>query len=519
MKMTNIDLKNRAFLILVAIFILSGNFSACYARKSQSWRQSRIPLSNVIDKGHSSHHKHITPPAPAPKPKPKPPAPMPVLALALKPKHKPPAPVPTPIPAPPASTPSHKNSMMFNVQDYGAKGDGHTDDTQAFLAAWAAACKIESSTILVPSKSVFLLSPISFAGPNCKSKITFQLDGKIIAPTSARAWGSSLLWIEFTKLTKIIIQGKGIIDGQGSVWWNNSSIYAGTNSISQNGTDELNKMISAELSKMPKSKPTALRFYGSSDVTVTGITIQNSPQMHLTFDSCTNVQVFDISISSPGDSPNTDGIHLHNSQNVLIHSCNLACGDDCVSIQTGCSNIYIHDITCGPGHGISIGGLGKDNTRACVSNVTVRDTILRNTMTGVRIKTWQGASGSANNIMFSNIQVSEVETPIVIDQYYCDKEKCKNQTSAVAVSGITYANIRGTYTVRPVYFACSKSLPCTGISLATIQLKPHQTSHHLYGPFCWEAYGELKTSTVPPIDCLQKGDLSNAPSKIVSCQV
>lgn len=71
----------------------------------------------------------------------------------------------------------------------------------------------------------------------------------------------------------------------------------------------------------------ALRFYGSSDVTVTGITIQNSPQMHLKFDSCTNVQVFDISISSPGDSPNTDGIHLHNSQNVLIHSCNLACGN------------------------------------------------------------------------------------------------------------------------------------------------------------------------------------------------
>lgn len=27
-------------------------------------------------------------------------------------------------------------------------------------------------------------------------------------------------------------------------------------------------------------------------------------------------------------------------------------GDDCVSIQTGCSNIHIHHINCGPGHGI-----------------------------------------------------------------------------------------------------------------------------------------------------------------------
>lgn len=44
---------------------------------------------------------------------------------------------------------------------------------------------------------------------------------------------------------------------------------------------------------------------------------------------------------------------------------------------------------CGPGHGISIGSLGKDNTRACVSNITVRDTKIHDTMNGVRIKTWQ----------------------------------------------------------------------------------------------------------------------------------
>lgn len=60
-----------------------------------------------------------------------------------------------------------------------------------------------------------------------------------------------------------------------------------------------------------------------------------------------------------------------------------------MSIQTGCSNVYIHNVNCGPGHGISIGGLGKENTKACVSNITVRDIVMRNTMNGVRIKTWQ----------------------------------------------------------------------------------------------------------------------------------
>lgn len=71
----------------------------------------------------------------------------------------------------------------------------------------------------------------------------------------------------------------------------------------------------------------ALRFYGSSNVVVTGITIQNSPKAHLKFDSCVTIQVSGITISSPEDSPNTDGIHLQNSQNVVIHSSDLACGN------------------------------------------------------------------------------------------------------------------------------------------------------------------------------------------------
>ena len=73
-------------------------------------------------------------------------------------------------------------------------------------------------------------------------------------------------------------------------------------------------------------------------------------------------------------------------QGLITYFCS---GDDCVSVQTGCSNVYIHNINCGPGHGISIGSLGKDNTRACVSNITVRDVKIQDSLTGVRIKTWQ----------------------------------------------------------------------------------------------------------------------------------
>ncbi|KAJ7943656.1 Polygalacturonase [Quillaja saponaria] len=441
------------------------------------------------------------------------------------PSHKtipsPPAPKPKPViqPKPPQKGYNGGHSIVFfDVLDFGAKGDGSTDDTKAFQAAWAAACKVEASTMLVPAGFVFLVGPISFSGPYCKPNIVFQLDGTIIAPTDSKIWGRGLLhWLEFIKLVGVTFQGKGVVDGRGSVWWQDHPYEDPLDDeikllVPLNNTKAVSPPvpITSELGgKMPSIKPTALRFYGSFNATVTGITIQNSPQFHLKFDNCMGVLVHDVSVSSPGDSPNTDGIHLQNTKDVLIHSSSLACGDDCVSIQTGCSNVYIHNVNCGPGHGISIGSLGKDNTRACVSNITVRDIIIHNTMNGVRIKTWQGGVGSVQGVLFSNIQVSEVQLPIVIDQFYCDKRTCTNQTAAVAVSGINYERIRGTYTVKPVHFACSDSLPCMDLSLTSIELKPVQERYHLYEPFCWQTFGELRTPTVPPIDCLQIGKPPN----------
>lgn len=47
---------------------------------------------------------------------------------------------------------------------------------QAFEAAWAAACKVEASIMMVPAESVFLVGPISFSGPYCQANIIFQVN-------------------------------------------------------------------------------------------------------------------------------------------------------------------------------------------------------------------------------------------------------------------------------------------------------------------------------------------------------
>lgn len=121
----------------------------------------------------------------------------------------------------------------------------------------------------------------------------------------------------------------------------------------------------------------------------------------------------------------------------------------------------------------------------------------------------QGGMGSVQGVTFSDIRMSRVRYPIIIDQYYCNPTRnCRNQTSAVAVSGITFEDIRGTYTDKPVLFACSDSVPCTDITVSGVDLHPaqQQASRHdeqLQEPLCWQIFGQWTSG--PQIGCMQDG--------------
>lgn len=99
-----------------------------------------------------------------------------------------------------------------------------------------------------------------------------------------------------------------------------------------------------------------------------------------------------------------------------------------------------------------------------------------------------------------------VRNPMMIDQFYCLTKGCSNQTSAVYVSDISYSNIKGTYDTRspPMHFGCSDSVPCTNLTLSEIELLP-AVGDMVLDPFCWNAYGDSQTLTIPPVACLLEG--------------
>lgn len=210
-----------------------------------------------------------------------------------------------------------------------------------------------------------------------------QIDGTLLAPPKVGSWQESSLfqWINFKWIQNFTIQGNGIVDGQGSEWWTTTSqiyyaqvrhslpyfhLFLWTNKlkilikqylnsiaisffaeeIHTDSTYKTNRKIliliyhfSVKCSNISfnnmyiitivvlLSYMQAIRFYASNNLTVRDIRIINTPQCHLKFDSSSDIQVDNIKISSPENSPNTDGIHLQNTQNVEIRHSSIACGN------------------------------------------------------------------------------------------------------------------------------------------------------------------------------------------------
>ncbi|XP_074371598.1 polygalacturonase-like [Apium graveolens] len=346
------------------------------------------------------------------------------------------------------------SATTVSVKSHGAKGDGKSDDTKAFEKAWDEACSSSSGAVfVVPENKEYLLKQIRFGGP-CKAALTVQINGTLLASDDRGDYKKDKRhWLIFDTVEDLLVEGGGVIDGNGEIWWKNSC--------------KVNKH------KPCKDAPTALTFYNVKNLTVKDLNVQNAQQIQVSFERCESVKAWNLTVTAPGDSPNTDGVHITRTENMKLSDSVIQTGDDCISIESGSQNLKITNITCGPGHGISIGSLGDGNSEAHVSDVTVDGAKISGTSNGVRIKTYQGGSGNASNIKFANIEMVNVKNPIIIDQNYCDQSKpCKKQKSAVLVKNVVYQNITGTSaTDVAIKFDCSQTHPCQGIVLRDVELR------------------------------------------------
>ncbi|XP_068648428.1 polygalacturonase-like [Aristolochia californica] len=361
---------------------------------------------------------------------------------------------------------------VYNVVDYGASPGGGSDSSKAFLQAWNAACASQGTAAIYVPKGRFLLSQTNFEGPCKNDRIDIRIDGTLMAP-NYQSLSSNDRWLTFDGVRGVSIYG-GILDGQGKALWDckhgGGSCPGGTASLT---------------------------FSKAENILISGLTSVNSELGHIALEGCRNCKLEKVQIVADGNSPNTDGIHVQHSEGVSVLSSGIKTGDDCISIGPGTMNLFVQDVTCGPGHGISIGSLGKDQNEDGVQNVTVRSVVFTGTENGLRIKSWGRASnGFVQGVIFQDAIMNNVDNPIIIDQNYCPgNHGCPDQSSGVKISGVSYNDIRGTSgTEVALKLDCSGSNPCTGIGLENIKLtyqnRPAESS-------CRNVHGTTRGLVVP----------------------
>ncbi|XP_052730079.1 polygalacturonase [Vigna angularis] len=317
-------------------------------------------------------------------------------------------------------------------------------------SGWKEACA-SKEPVEIYFSGKYTLRHVELKGP-CKGPVKITIDGQIKAPVNQKDLGGDH-WIKISNVNDLTLSGTAIFDGQGASAWKE-------NECSKNSNCKIGMNFG---------------FHFVNNSIVSGITSKDSKHFHANVLDCKNFTFDGFKVSAPQNSPNTNGIHIEKSTSVNVLNANIGTEDDCVSLGGGSKQVLVQNVTCGPGHGISIGSLGKHKKEEPIDGITIKGCTLKETDNGVMIKTSpsEPETVTITNLVFEDITMENVKNPIIIDQEYCPSNQCsKKQPSKVKISKVTIKNIKGTSATKEgMILDCSSGVPCEDVEISNVDLK------------------------------------------------
>jgi len=310
---------------------------------------------------------------------------------------------------------------FYDVRSYGAVADGVTLTTAALQKA-VDACGADGGGKVVVPAGRYLTGPIFL-----KSQVQVELEsGAVLVgstnfsdypPIDGRWEGieRKVYASLFTGrgLHDVSITGRGVIDGQGAVWW---AANRKTMDMRKKARIKEREPENPPGAPLRWDRPRMINLYSCTNVLIRDLTIRNSPAWNVHPVYCENVTLDNLTILAPAHSSNTDGVDPDSCRNVRISNCHIDVGDDCIVIKSGydqdgrrvgipCENILVNNCTFLHGHGgVAIGSEMSGSVR----NVAVVNCVFDGTQRGLRVKTALGRGGvieyfRASNLVMRNI--------------------------------------------------------------------------------------------------------------------
>lgn len=286
--------------------------------------------------------------------------------------------------------------QKYNIKDFGAIGDGKTNDAKAIQKAIDRCASAGGGQVIVPSGHVFLAGPF-----NLKSFVDLRVEGgaTILASPDEKLYtksafrenkGEGTIWIGGEKLEQVSITGTGILDGNG---------------ISFMG-EELNDSYVLKPFNVVDPRPHLLTLIGCKKLNIDGVTFQNSAYWTVHLIGCNDVSISNITLLNSIKIRNSDGIDIDHSKNVRITNCYIESGDDCICLKNrrefeeygACENIVISNCTMTSSScAIKIGSENMDR----ISKVLINNCNIVNSNRGIGIQNRD--EGTVSDVIFSNL--------------------------------------------------------------------------------------------------------------------